>query len=278
VPSSSCLAEASERPARLISPRSEAIKIFNGKSLDGLYTWLEDSKYQDAREVFRVSDGNLVISGDGLGAVITRDAYFDYHLVLEYRWGSRTWGERKNSARDSGLLIHSTGAEGGYRGIWMPSLEVQIIEGGVGDFIRVGGPDETGEPVRMVMSCEVEEVNKSEVRCSPGAPRLTYDSSQSSACPRVNGRFRDPEWQDALGFRGKQDPDSPSGVWTRLDVICDGGHVQVFVNGVMVNEAFDVMPRAGKIQFQSELAEIQVRRWELWPLKKGPRPAAPKIK
>jgi hypothetical protein len=34
----------------------------------------------------------------------------------------------------------------------------------------------------------------------------------------------------------------------------------------MVNEVLDVVPNVGKITLQSELAEIKVRRWELWPL------------
>jgi hypothetical protein len=39
-----------------------------------------------------------------------------------------------------------------------------------------------------------------------------------------------------------------------------------------VNEAFDVTPTEGRIQLQTELAEIFYRRWELWPLDKGPKP------
>jgi len=39
---------------------------------------------------------------------------------------------REDKARDSGCLIHSNGKDGGYEGCWMPSIEVQIIEGGVG--------------------------------------------------------------------------------------------------------------------------------------------------
>jgi hypothetical protein len=42
------------------------------------------------------------------------------------------------------------------------------------------------------------------------------------------------------------------------------------VNGVVVNQCFDVNPSAGKILLQTEQAEILVRRWELWPLGKGP--------
>ena len=63
---------------------------------------------------------------------------------------------------------------------------------------------------------------------------------------------------------------------TRLDVFCNGGHVETFVNGTKVNEAFDVTPQEGRIQLQTELAEVFYRRWELWPLDKGPKPAPAK--
>ena len=33
----------------------------------------------------------------------------------------------------------------------MPSIEVQIIEGGVGDFIAVGGPDKYGKRVPLTL-------------------------------------------------------------------------------------------------------------------------------
>jgi hypothetical protein len=43
-------------------------------------------------------------------------------------------------------IIDKVGADGGYSGTWKPSLEVQIIEGGVGDFVFVNGNDEAGKP------------------------------------------------------------------------------------------------------------------------------------
>jgi hypothetical protein len=55
-------------------------------------------------------------------------------------------------------------------------------------------------------------------------------------------------------------------------VFCNDGHIETFVNGTKVNEAFDVSPSEGRIQLQSELAEVFYRRWELWPLGKGPKP------
>jgi hypothetical protein len=87
---------------------------------------------------------------------------------------------------------------------------------------------------------------------------------------RVNWFGRDPDWKDERGFRGKHDVESADGQWTRMDVICDGGTITNVVNGVVVNRAFDVQPSSGKIQFQTELAEIFFRKIELWPLGKAP--------
>jgi hypothetical protein len=61
---------------------------------------------------------------------------------------------------------------------------------------------------------------------------------------------------DRKSFRGREDKDSPLGQWTRIDVYCDADRIQTFVNGTKVNEASEVSPRSGRIQLQSELAEI----------------------
>lgn len=252
-----------------VSPTNGMIRLFDGKSLGDCYTWLKDTKRDDPRKVFQVHDGLLHITGDGLGAVVTNKRYRDYHLVLEFKWGERTWADRKNAAMDSGLLVHSNGIDGGYNGTWMPAIEVQIIEGGVGDFVPVPGKDENGEPVRLSYTCNVGRDRDGEVIWNPEGPRETFTLG---GLKRVNWFGRDPDWQDVKGVRGPQDKDSPPGEWTRLDVICDGGRIKVLVNGTKVNEAFDATPREGRLQLQSELAEIYFRRWELWPVGKGPKP------
>jgi len=259
-------------PVAAIRPDKGGIRLFDGKSLAGFYTWLKDTHYDDPRHVFRVTGGMLHVTGDGLGALVTKQAYRDYHLVLEFKWGGRTWPPRKDRARDSGLLVHSVGAEGSYNGTWMPSIEVQIIEGGVGDFILVGGDDKDGRPVPLSATCEVDRDRDGEVIWKQGGRRETFDRTNSH---RINWFGRDPDWTDKRGFRGSRDVDSPLGQWTRLDVLCDGDHLQVFVNGVLVNEALHTFPSEGKLQLQTELAEIFVRRWELWPIGSGPKPAKP---
>src|SRR5262249_43267484 len=127
------VAARADEPAgeQVIVPKDGVVRVFDGRTLGDCENWVQDSRHEDPRQVFRVTDGLLHITGDGMGALVTRDAYRDYHLVLEYRWGERTWGVRRAAARDSGLLIHSSGKWGGYQGIWIPAIEVQIIEGGV---------------------------------------------------------------------------------------------------------------------------------------------------
>ncbi len=256
-----------------IAPKNEVIRLFDGKSLGDTYTWLKDTKRDDPRKVFTVKDGTIHISGDGYGCITTNKRYRDYHMVVEYKFGDRTWHGRKENARDSGVLIHSNGKDGGYNGSWMPSIEVQIIEGGVGDFIPVGGPGESGKPVSIAFTCNVGRDRDGEVIWQKDGNKETFKRGNMK---RVNWYGRDPDWKDQIGFRGKEDKDSPLGKWTRIDVFCDGGHIETFVNGTKVNEAFDVLPRKGRIQLQSELAEIFYRRWELWPLDKGPEPAPAK--
>ena len=263
---------AGQKPQPAISPEDGVIEIFNGEELLDCYTWLKSTKFEDPKHVFSVSDGLLKISGDGLGAVVTNKKYRDYHVILEFKWGERTWAPRVDKTRDSGLLVHGIGPNGAYNGTWMTSIEVQIIEGGMGDFILVSGNDENGKPIPLSLTCETARDPNGQVIWRKGNPRERIDMSNPQ---RINWYGRDPAWKDEIGFRGKIDPDRPVGEWNRMDVICDGGHIQVYMNGVMVNEAFDSYPTAGHLQLQSEFAEIHVRKWELWPINKGPQPAVP---
>ncbi|HVX64173.1 MAG TPA: DUF1080 domain-containing protein [Pirellulales bacterium] len=244
-----------------ITPK-ETIQLFNGQDLSGWYTWLKDTKYEDPRKVFTVHDGMVHISGDGLGCITTKEEYRDYHLVTEWKWGERTWGARKKATKDSGILVHCTGRDGGYSGIWMASIEAQIIQGGCGDFIVVAGNNEDGSPVPLSITAEVVKDRDGESVWHKGGEPQKFTRG------RVNWFGRDPDWKDVIGFRGPQEVEKPDGEWNRMEVICDGGRITNIVNGVVVNEAYDVVPQAGKIIVQTELAEIYFRKIELQPLKK----------
>jgi len=117
---------------------------------------------------------------------------------------------------------------------------------------------------RSSLTAEVAKDRDGETIWKKGGEKKSFSSG------RINWFGRDPDWEDKIGFRGRDDLASPVGEWTRYEVICDGGNVTILVNGTVVNEASNSQPSAGKILVQSEGAEIFVRRWELWPLGQVP--------
>lgn len=256
------LGQAGADEPQVRSPHNEVIELFNGENLDGLYVFLRDSGYEDPKNVFTVVDGMLRISGEEYGYFATNDAYRDYHLVAEFKLGEKTWEPRKDRARDSGILVHCAGPDGN-QGTWMASIEYQIIEGGIGDLLVVGGKYADGSAVPMSLTCEVTQDRDGEYVWHKGGERRTFDSG------RINWYGRDPDWSDTIGFRGPDDVENPQGEWNRADVICEGDHIVAKVNGKLVNEGFAAFPSHGKILVQSEGAELFIRRLELHPLQKN---------
>ena len=102
--------------AEPVVPRSKPIDLLD-ENLSRLYSFLQDSSYEDPLDVFSYADGMLRITGQSWGGITTKDEYANYHMVFEFKWGERTWGGRKDRARDSGILVHCTGPDGGYGGV-----------------------------------------------------------------------------------------------------------------------------------------------------------------
>lgn len=247
------------------------IQLFDGKSLDAFYTWLVDSHREDPLRVITVVDQvdgapAIRISGEKWGGLVTREAYRDYRLVVEFRWGLATWGQRRNAARDSGVLVHAQGADGNtgrdFNGPWMRSIEAQIIEGGVGDIILVAGFEADGTRITPTITARAGRDRDGEAVFDPAGEARPFETG------RVNWYGRDPDWADKLGFRGKADVESPYGEWTRLEVVAQGDRLSYVVNGKVVNEGVRASLAEGKIIIQSEGAEIFFRRIELQPVGK----------
>ena len=234
----------------------DAVLKFNGRDLTGFYSYTRDHKYEDPNKVFTVHDGLIHISGEEFGGLATCGNFRDYHLITEWRWGEKTWGARKTKARDSGILLHCVGPDGAAGGQWMESQECQIIEGGCGDFIMVGG---RGKPS---LTCETRLGPDKQLYYEKGGESVTRNSG------RYNWWGRDPLWKDELGFRGRRDVEKPAGDWNRMEVICDGDTITNIVNGHVVNVGTKSSLTEGKILFQSEGAEIFFRTIEVRPLVK----------
>lgn len=248
----------------LVSPAvwavDETIKLFNGQDLTNFYIFLKErGRDNDPKQVFTVQDGVLRISGEEWGCVTTNEEYDNFRLIAEYKWGDEAFPPREDRARDGGILIHSVGEDGGYSGIWMHSIEVQLIEGGTGDFIVVG--DKTDKyTITCPVRTETTEGGGQAHYYDPDGEPVTINGG------RINWWGRDPEWEDVINFRGAKDVEKPIGEWNTLECIADGNTITVILNGVVVNRAIDCKPTRGRIQVQAEGAEIFLRRLELQPL------------
>lgn len=234
--------------------RQDSIKLFNGSNLEGWYTYIEGrGKNHDPKGVFTVQDGLIRISGEEWGCITTENEYENYQLFVEFKWGGLTYEPRLDRARDSGVLLHSQGEDGSSQGIWMHSIECQIIEGGTGDFIVVGDGSE-----QFQITCTVNpEKHDHSFVYNPDGEEVTINEG------RINWYGRDPDWEDVLGFRGQNDVENVPGKWNRLECIAKENSLTFFLNGHMVNSAENVHPTKGRIQIQSEGAEIFFRRVEI---------------
>jgi hypothetical protein len=232
----------------------EPIFQFNGRDLTGFTTFLKGHGGDDPNRVFTVQDGVLRISGQDFGAVTTAESYSNYLLTVEWRWGTATWPPREKAARDSGILVHCVGPDGASGGMWMQSIECQIIEGGCGDLILVPGKD------KPRLTVETRTGRDGQLYFEPSGEASTRDSG------RFNWWGRDPAWKDVLGFRGRRDVEKPAGDWNLVEVVCRGDTITPIVNGLVVNAGRGASQLRGKIQFQSEGAEILIRRIEIRPL------------
>jgi hypothetical protein len=232
------------------------LQLFNGKNLDGWYTFIQNrGRNIDPKEVFTVQHGQIRISGEEFGCITTHEAFENYKITVEFRWGEITYAPRENNTRDSGLLLHSVGEDGGSEGIWMHSIECQIIEGGTGDFIVVGDGSKN-----FSLTCPVApERQDGSYVYQPNGASVTINEG------RINWFGRDPSWKDVKGFRGENDIEKPAGEWNKIECIAKGREILIYLNGTLVNHATDVQPQKGRIQLQSEGAEIFFRRISITP-------------
>jgi hypothetical protein len=250
---------ADEKKAEPITPK-DVTPLFNGKNLDGLYTWLKDTKRDDPRKVFRAEEGVIHISGDGYGYLATEKEYRDYRLVVEYRWGKKTDG--KKYVRNSGILLHGIGPDGNAGGTWMSCIECQLAQGCVGDLIVIRGKDDQGKQIPVQLTADVVFGPDKRPRWKKGGEAQIFTNKQ------LWWSLHDPDFKELLDTRGKNDVESQLGDWTRVECVCDGKRIRVSVNGTVVNECYDAFPAAGKILLQSEGFELFVRKFELHPLQK----------
>ncbi len=204
---------------------------------------LNDSLYNVFTTFKQGEDVLIKNTGEYYGCLITKKEYANYHFQLKYKWGNKKWAYRKNLLKDSGILYHSVGPMAvEYWRSWMLSQEFQIMEGHTGDFwsqansaidIRAYKPESVLDP----MAHESQDF----ITLSMNSPYRNY-------CLR-SGNY-----------------EKPHDEWNTLDLYCfedkslhvvNGEVVMILKNSrYIVEDGKDVPLTKGKIQLQSEAAEI----------------------
>ena len=248
------------------------VALYNGKDLGGWDTYigppLDDAGKKlsetpvglnnDPKHVFTIvdQDGEKVIriSGESWGGISTIKEYADFHVRLQFKWGTLTWGQKKKKKKDSGLLYFATGEHGADYGAWMRSQEFQIEEGNSGDYWGVAGGIQDIPAVRN---------SDSEYVYNPAGQLYTF-----SATSKV-GRH----------CKKQGDAENATGQWNTLDLYCHGDTSVHMINGKVMMVLYNSRQREdgqaiplvkGKIQIQSEGAEVFYKNIWIEPLNEIP--------
>jgi hypothetical protein len=212
---------ASLSPAAKAQSSSRVIQLFNGKNLDGWYTFVPgEGKNQDSRGIFKVENGLIHVSGEKFAFISTEKEYDNYRLSVDFKWGQKKWPPRENTVRDAGILYHCVGPDK----VWNKSLELQIQEGDTGDMWLTAGEG--------------------------GAPSLTVLGKTYTGGRVV--KFADYE--------------KPTGEWNTVQVVAKGDKIWHWVNGKVNMVGTSASLTRGRINLQSEGAELYYRNITLEPL------------
>ena len=244
-------------PSEIFSQDSQTV-LYNGKDLNGWDTYigppLDDSGKKiseipiglnnDPGHVFTIvdQDGEKVIriSGESWGGISTINEFADFHLRLQFKWGTLTWGQKKKRKKDSGLLYFATDKHGADYGAWMRSQEFQIEEGNSGDYWGVAGGM---QDIPAVINTDSEYVY------NPSGQVHTFSENSKV------GRH----------CKKQGDGENATGQWNTLDLYCHGDTSVHMINGKVMMVLYHssqlenghAIPLVkGKIQIQSEGAEV----------------------
>lgn len=213
------------------------------------------------QQVFTVIEENgepiMKVSGEVYGCAFTKQEYENYHLKLKYKWGEKKWDPRKNLLKDAGVLYHSIGESGkDYWRAWMLSQEFQIMEGHTGDYWNIAN---AAMDIRAFL---------------PEGMMNTVAGHNQPFLPVGTGSGRD-------GFCLRtENHESPNNDWTEVELITIGdkslhivnGHVvMVLQNSRYMENGKSVPLTKGKIQLQSEAAEVYYKDIMIKPLNEMPK-------
>lgn len=236
----------------------DVIRPFDQSDLGSFSCWLKNTGREDPMRVFQLEHGVLRCGDEDMGYVATREAYKDYHLSVEYRWGRKNPNDKY--VRNSGVLLHGVGPDGSQNGLWMTSIECQLAQGCEGDLIVIKGNSAKGNPYSATISSTTTVAEDGKTRWKKGGQPTVYSGKQ------FWWSKHQPFFKELIDTRGQNDVASRLGEWTKVECICSGSRITIIINGMIVNECFDANPAAGKVLLQTEGHEVFFRNLELRPL------------
>lgn len=220
----------------------------------------------DIKNVFSVINENgtsvLKITGEIYGGLTTKAIYSNYYFSAMFKWGEKKWAPRLDTKRDTGILYHCYGNHGRFWKTWKTSLEFQVQETDLGDFISIGGNSakpKVGGPI-----VDIRGDFKDEKKFDPNSD----------------------VYSKGLGYiQASSEPDAPHGEWNHLELYVIGNDAVHVVNGVVVMVVENAMnPETntplieGQIQIQSEAAECYYKDIVITPITKFPEKITKKVR
>jgi hypothetical protein len=205
----------------------------------------------------------LYINGKTWGSLVHQGDYTNYHLRLEFKWGSTRYAPRLDLPHNNGLLYHSHGAPGVVWKTWMRAVEFEIMTGSTGMVVPVGAGIEA-----VADGVHDDTLIEPKLRFVPAAPPL-----------KTTGNT------DLWNIEANTNAEKAVGQWNVLDLYVIGNQAIHVVNGVPVMVVRDLcepqtpngpcLPLThGRIQLQSEGAETFFRHIILEPINILPKVVA----
>ena len=258
-------ANHSQQPATPTSPFGQAdspksgekwIPLFNGRNLDGWYTFLQKhGKNSDPDHVITIEDGAIHLYKDArdgdkvvMGYIATEKEYSNYHLRLQYRWVTKKFAPRYDLKRDAGLYYHIIGPDA----VWPRALQFQIQQTDAGDLIALHG---------FAVDTWIDPKTRN-------APEPTYQDPERGGVPQVLGGKPN-------SYQKREPGNFEVDGWNTVEVIAREDTTTHKLNGHVVNQGRKVRfvspdqsgaskpITRGRIALEIEAAEMYFRNVEL---------------
>jgi hypothetical protein len=230
-------------------PESPWIPLFNGKNMDGFYTYMQRSgKNVDPQGYYKVENGMIHLMDippttavQETGFFATEKSYGNCRLRIEYKWGPKRFAPFANT-HDSGILYFVTGPDK----VYPSSLEFQVADGLVGDLWQLNNAYRMQTTVKSIADRQ-----------------KVYLPADAGGVP----------WTFASGFLQRSATAELPSDWNTLEVIMEDNNATQLVNGQTVLRISGLVTRSdgtpvteGRIGMQCQGSEMFIRTIAIQPL------------